>query len=408
MQTKFTLKTVLIISLIAYSLPLTATIRYVSHTGSSTPPYTTWETAADSIQKCINYSVDGDTIIVANGVYKETLFVNKAIWLLGISVDSTWIDGRGLNGINIDFLTVEIGATVHMRNFTVIGRAPTNSVAIRADGFLLYLDNCKILDSWRGIQTLDRSSEVKNSFIFNTASAYECSSISDTTYSKLDGCLILNCSQSAIAIYFNDNPIIKNNIIIGNNGGYGTYLDFMVGTNTIINNSVSSFQWNIEGRYATDTALIINNISSYATSRGYRIDSKTDLRNNIAIHNVVGVEGPTNTNSDYNLYWNSNTHTTGGLAEHDIVADPMFVNDTIPTYGGSYDYHLQKYSPAIDAGDPNILDVDGSRSDIGIFGRPLGQIYTYQDLAPKPPANLTAVYDSGLVKLTWNKNTEAD
>ena len=34
--------------------------------------------------------------------------------------------------------------------------------------------------------------------------------------------------------------------------------------------------------------------------------------------------------------------------------------------------------------------------------------YTYQDLAPKPPANLTAVYDSGLVKLTWNRNTEAD
>ena len=54
-----------------------ATIRYVSHTGSSTPPYTTWETAADSIQKCINYCVDSDTIIVANGVYYESLIVNK-------------------------------------------------------------------------------------------------------------------------------------------------------------------------------------------------------------------------------------------------------------------------------------------------------------------------------------------
>jgi len=86
----------------------------------------------------------------------------------------------------------------------------------------------------------------------------------------------------------------------------------------------------------------------------------------------------------------------------------MFVNDTIPTYGGSYNFHLQMFSPAIDSGDPNILDVDGSRSDIGVFGGPLGQIYTYQDLAPKPPANLTAVYDSGLVKLTWNKNTETD
>jgi hypothetical protein len=74
----------------------------------------------------------------------------------------------------------------------------------------------------------------------------------------------------------------------------------------------------------------------------------------------------------------------------------------------SLDFHLQMYSPLIDAGDPNILDIDGSRSDIGLFGGPYGEIYTYRDLAPKPPKNLTAEYDSGLVKLTWDKNTEAD
>ena len=86
----------------------------------------------------------------------------------------------------------------------------------------------------------------------------------------------------------------------------------------------------------------------------------------------------------------------------------MFINDTVPIPNGSYDFHLQKYSPAIDKGDPSILDVDGSRSDIGMFGGPLGQKYTYQDLAPKPPGNLTASMDSGLVHLKWNKNTEAD
>jgi fibronectin type 3 domain-containing protein len=56
----------------------------------------------------------------------------------------------------------------------------------------------------------------------------------------------------------------------------------------------------------------------------------------------------------------------------------------------------------------HILDVDGSRSDIGMFGGPLGQKYTYLDLAPRPPRNLTATLDSGLVLLKWNKNTEAD
>ena len=64
--------------------------------------------------------------------------------------------------------------------------------------------------------------------------------------------------------------------------------------------------------------------------------------------------------------------------------------------------------PAIDAGDPNILDIDGSRSDIGMFGGPLGQVYTYHDLAPKPPRNLTASVQGKVVTLKWNKNTEAD
>ena len=68
-----------------------ASIRYVSKTGTSTPPYTSWQTAADSIQKCINICVDGDTVYVANGVYKENLVINTAISLIGSSMDSTVI-----------------------------------------------------------------------------------------------------------------------------------------------------------------------------------------------------------------------------------------------------------------------------------------------------------------------------
>ena len=79
----------------------------------------------------------------------------------------------------------------------------------------------------------------------------------------------------------------------------------------------------------------------------------------------------------------------------------MFVDDTS-------DFHLQMFSPLIDAGDPNILDVDGSRSDIGIYGGLLGERYSYQDLAPKPPRNLTAVVDSEYITISRNPNTEAD
>ena len=46
-----------------------------------------------------------------------------------------------------------------------------------------------------------------------------------------------------------------------------------------------------------------------------------------------------------------------------IVVDPQFV--------GPMDFHLAPGSAAIDAGDPALLDVDGTTSDMGVFGGPL-------------------------------------
>ena len=88
------LKTIILLFLITQvSL---ATIRYVSKTGNSTPPYTSWETASDSIQKCFNLSVDGDTIIIGNGTYREWFYVIKELTILGISMDSTIVDATDL------------------------------------------------------------------------------------------------------------------------------------------------------------------------------------------------------------------------------------------------------------------------------------------------------------------------
>jgi hypothetical protein len=43
-----------------------------------------------------------------------------------------------------------------------------------------------------------------------------------------------------------------------------------------------------------------------------------------------------------------------------------------------------------------------------MYGGPLGETYTYKDLAPRPPTNLSAVVDSNRITLKWNKNSEAD
>ena len=49
--------------------------------------------------------------------------------------------------------------------------------------------------------------------------------------------------------------------------------------------------------------------------------------------------------------------------------DPLLADVTDPD-PGVWDFHLQAGSPLIDAGDPTLLDPDGSLSDIGSFGGP--------------------------------------
>jgi hypothetical protein len=106
---------------------------------------------------------------------------------------------------------------------------------------------------------------------------------------------------------------------------------------------------------------------------------------------------------NYNNFWNNEIDIYSGEPSEttgNIYSDPMFI--------GGYDVHLQAFSPLIDAGDPNILDIDGTRSDIGAYGGPLGQAYEYQDLAPAIPDSIIGAFVADSIIINWTYNTEAD
>ena len=77
-----------LIILFLSAVNLKSEVRYISKTGSSTVPYTTWLTACDSLQKCFDYCLSGDTIYVDRGIYKETIYIkDKNLTIIGVDTD---------------------------------------------------------------------------------------------------------------------------------------------------------------------------------------------------------------------------------------------------------------------------------------------------------------------------------
>ena len=108
LESKYFLKLLIILQLIFIScLNIQAEIRYVSKTGTSIPPFISWETASDSIQKCIDISNSGDTIYVGNGVYKETIIIKRGLALIGSGVDSCIIDTKTIAWPDIRAVTYQ-------------------------------------------------------------------------------------------------------------------------------------------------------------------------------------------------------------------------------------------------------------------------------------------------------------
>ena len=395
-----------------------ATIHYVQHGQGNIPPYLSWTDAADSIQSAINVCSSGDTVLVANGVYPENLVIDTSIYLIGSSMDSTIIDGAGLGNTTILYYE-----NLYIENFNLLGKG--NGIgdavigsAVSSSNPLLGIKNCKISESHIGIGSIYNIA-AKNLFINNLDEGIS----SDPAFPGshiFSNCLIVLNNENAIGIGIgfapNNDYTITNNIILFTNYPRHANAGIITGLPAkvyIYNNLISGFPSSIFIGGVNDTVFVKNNVMPYGDPSGSVGISasiyKTVANNTIISKNEMGIDGSSYTKSDYNIFW-KNSHNLHNVAygDSDMVRDPMFVKDTLPNPNLNFDYHLQAYSPGIDKGDPSIQDVDSTRSDIGMYGGPLGSSYKYQDLPPRPPVNISAVVDTNGVYLKWNKNSEAD
>jgi nitrous oxidase accessory protein NosD len=393
-----------------------ANTHYVSPYGNDTYPYTTWGTAADSIQKGIDAASSGDTVRVGAGTYREIVMMIPGIVLLGAGMDSSIIYPYKNSGLDIvwgaDSSVIE---GFHIRGWEPLGGDYHGGVRSASDSKLEKIADNKISDCNSGVYLGIAATEISNNIIVDNGTGLDIDLgftgvvISNTMSGNNYGINLLYPAAPRIAknviiagpgdtrgIWgdFRDSIFIENNLIVGYGAecvslskSSGEFETAPIRNNTLIGES---------NHTVIDIGAFSNEIKNNIISEGFY---------GIAAYNYDGYE--CNPQVSYNDLWNNEQdfYEYGGAIIDtslggNIYLDPMFL--------GGDDYHLQYGSPCIDAGDPGIKDPDSSKSDIGCYGGAYGETYTYQDYPPQAPDSLSAISESTVTILSWKPNTESD
>ncbi|GEM_PF-612899 len=280
-----------------------------------------------TIQAAIDAAVNGDTVLVSDGVYSgEISFKKKLIKMISKNgAEKTIIEPTELNrwkGVTID----AGGNEVLIKGFTI---TKFNQYGIYCDG---------------------SSPRIENNIIKNNTDA---------------------------GIWSGGFPVIKSNVFTNDPINPQQHTGIVGEATLISRNLIIKQTYNGIG---TNSAQIVNNTIADNFYEGI-VASGSTIKNNIIVGNSIGIKntGPSGSNLgiSYNNVWNSRSsdyfNCTPGTGN--ISAAPVFVNQS------AGDFHLQGTSPCIDAGDPaSPLDPDGTRADMGAFYFRQGANETFTDI----------------------------
>jgi beta propeller repeat protein len=345
------------------------------------------------IQTAIDASQTGDTVIVAPGIYYETInFGGKNIIVTGSDPNDPKIVGYTIinaddDGSPVTFENGETGEAT-LTGFTITGGIGTYNREFRED----------IRAFWgAGIYCANASPTITKNVIARNNGPLQIADQPNIQicYGGGIGCLYSSPTISnniirdnsayvggGIITYFSDAKIF-NNLIHGNSGTVGGGVVLLGGTlnnNTIVANDASLMATGEEvagNLYVVfdptaNRSHVFNNIVSDAVSHGGLLYTGDPSYGTLAFNNVWN-----NARGDYVTFNAEQTgFVFGGSADltgtdGSISADPMFVD----TFGR--DYHLTLDSPCVNAGDPDYApaagetDIDGEdriyahRIDIG-------------------------------------------
>jgi hypothetical protein len=181
---------------LAFAVPLSAAVFYVSPTGGAVPPYTTVETAARRIQDAVDIS-GGDTITILPGVYEEYVNVHQPVSILGSGADVTVI---------LPGLEVSDGDVQGTLTFTSYARLSGLTVLSGELPALWVLDgNVTVSDC-----------------VLSTSLSYAVVRVGDADL-HMQGCTIVAGQHNGVDAY-GDGSLEMLNCVVSNNKECGVYL----------------------------------------------------------------------------------------------------------------------------------------------------------------------------------------
>ena len=366
-----------------------------------------------AIQEAIDGSIDGEMVCVEAGTYEERIdFDGKEIHVLGVDGhDVTFIDGNQ-GGSVVTFAGGE-GSSALFEGFTVSNgyadeggglylsaSSPTlrdltitDNQGVTYGGGVFVRDGSPTLDGLvvadnaqigaysghdgcggGGMAFMDDSAGTITNvgLVDNSANCHGGGIYVRYSAPDVDGLRAVSnvAHQLGAGIYVgNGSPHLANIVSIGNSGAtVGGGIRLYSSSSTLVN------------------AVVVGNSAGgddpppgagIAISGGSPALSNVTVANNATSENydwyVGGITGTPATLDHCNVWNNSPSDFDAGYdpigVDGNISEDPQFLDVTAPD-PLDWDLHLATTSPLIDAGDPAVLDPDGSPSDIGAYGGP--------------------------------------
>ena len=325
---------------------------YVSlNSTNPVPPYASWSTAAPDIQDAIGVSTSGGTVLVAPGVYNESVhFYGKAILVTSISGPSntlisppsgspavTFDRGETSNSILCGFEITNGG--ISLSDYSGVSTTPT----IKSNLLL----NCGIGCAFSA------APYILNNTIKGASGAAISLSGGGGGVPFIEGNIIEN-NGGGISMNV-DSPMIINNVIENNQGdgiGMGNECDANIIQNVIVNKTGSGISALVPS--GARGPWLINNTISGNGGNGVSLTgfiSSCQIINNIVVGSPAVNLGGNPSIVQFNDFFstNGNVYASGSVSnfndiDGNISADPLFASTD------SGDLHLQSNSPCVDAG----------------------------------------------------------